>query len=51
MKDSTQKIIYFGMNRHQNELDVLTSQTDGSTRIFFSENDKYYIDIHDNITF
>ena len=51
MKDSTQKLIIFGMNRHQNELDVLTSQTDGSTRIFFSEKDKYYIDIHDNITF
>lgn len=51
MTDSTQKLIVFGMNRHQNELDVLISKTDGSTRIFFSEKDKYYIDIHDNITF
>ena len=51
LRDSTQKLIIFGMNGYQNELDVLTSQTDGSTRVFFSEKDKYYIDIHDNITF
>ena len=39
------------MNRNQNELDILISQTDGSTRILFSEKDKYYIDIHDNMTY
>tara|TARA_B100001287_G_scaffold242447_1_gene217893 strand:- start:829 stop:2592 length:1764 start_codon:yes stop_codon:yes gene_type:complete len=49
--DDNQELIIFGMNRNQNELDVLISQTDGSTKLLFSEKDKYYIDINDNMTF
>ena len=42
----------FGMNRHQNELDfVLANTEDGSNRILFTEKDKYFIDINDNLTF
>jgi len=40
------------MNRHQNELDfVLANTEDGSNKILFTEKDKYFIDIHDNLTF
>ena len=40
------------MNRHQNELDfVLANAEDGSNKVLFTEKDKYYIDIHDNLTF
>ena len=39
------------MNRNQNELDILISQTDGSIELLFSEKDKYYIDINDNMTY
>ena len=49
--DYNQELIIFGMNRNQNELDILISQTDGSTKLLFTEKDKYYIDIHDNMTF
>ena len=42
----------YGMNRHQNELDfVLANTEDGSNKILFTEKDKYFIDIHDNLTF
>jgi dipeptidyl-peptidase-4 len=42
----------YGMNRHQNELDfVLANTEDGSNKILFTENDKYFIDINDNLTF
>ena len=42
----------YGMNRHQNELDfILANRNDGSNQILFSEKDKHYIDIHDNLTF
>ena len=42
----------YGMNSHQNELDfVLANTEDGSNKILFTEKDKYYIDIHDNLTF
>ena len=41
-----------GLNRHQNKLDfILVNSKDGSNNILFSEEDKYYIDIHDNLTF
>ena len=41
-----------GLNRHQNKLDfILVNSKDGSNNILFSEKDKYYIDIHDNLTF
>ena len=42
----------YGMNRHQNELDfVLANTEDGSNKILFTEKDKYFIDINDNLTF
>jgi len=42
----------YGMNRHQNKLDfVLANTEDGSNKILFTEKDKYFIDIHDNLTF
>jgi dipeptidyl-peptidase 4 len=42
----------YGMNRHQNELDfVLANLEDGTNRVLFTEKDKYYIDLHDNLTF
>ena len=45
-------LVLYGMNRHQNELDfVLASTEDASNKVLFTEKDKYYIDIHDNLTF
>jgi dipeptidyl-peptidase 4 len=42
----------YGMNRHQNELDFVLANAEGGTnRVLFTEKDKYYIDIHDNLTF
>ena len=42
----------YGMNRHQNELDfVLANAEDGSNKVLFTEKDKYYIDVNDNLTF
>ncbi|MEC9209327.1 MAG: S9 family peptidase [Bacteroidota bacterium] len=42
----------YGMNRHQNHLDfVLANAEDGTNRILFTEKDKYFIEIHDNLTF
>ena len=42
----------YGMNRHQNQLDfILANAEDGTNRILFTEKDKYFIDIHDNLTF
>ena len=47
-----EKLILYGMNRHQNELDfIIVNSLDGSNHILFTETDKYYIDIHDNLTF
>ena len=41
-----------GLNRHQNKLDFITvNAQDASNNILFSEKDKYYIDINDNLTF
>ena len=40
------------MNRLQNELDfIVVNSNDMSNYILFTEKDKYYIDIHDNLTF
>jgi len=45
-------LVLYGMNRHQNQLDfVLANAADGSNKVLFTEKDKYYIDIHDNLTF
>ncbi len=41
-----------GMNRHQNELDfIITDIVNGENKIIFTEKDRAYIDIHDNLTF
>ena len=41
-----------GLNRHQNKLDfIVVNSQDGSNSVLFSETDKYYIDINDNLTF
>ncbi|MAW21772.1 MAG: S9 family peptidase [Flavobacteriales bacterium] len=46
------KLIVFGMNRHQNELDfIIVNASDCSNTVLFTEKDKYFIDIHDNLTF
>jgi len=39
------------MNRHQNELDFIITNTNGSNRVLFTETDKYYIDVHDNLRY
>ena len=50
--NNANKLIIFGMNRHQNELDFLiVNASDGSNKVLFTEVDKYFIDIHDNLTF
>jgi|TARA_B110000240_G_C13492747_1_gene450378 dipeptidyl-peptidase-4 len=41
-----------GLNRHQNKLDfIIANYSDGTNKVLFSEEDKYYIDINDNLTF
>ena len=41
-----------GLNRHQNKLDfIVVDSKDGNNRVLFTEEDKYYIDINDNLTF
>ena len=41
-----------GLNRHQNKLDfILVDAKDGTNKILFSEEDKYYININDNLSF
>ena len=49
--NDTPALVIYGMNRHQNELDVLVTKTDGNSMLFFTETDNYYIDIHDNLTY
>ncbi len=42
----------FYMNRHQNDLKLLLADAQtGQTRLLLHEQDSYYIDIHDNLTF
>ena len=46
------ELVIFGMNRHQNQLDfIVANATDASNKVLFTEKDKYFIDIHDNLTF
>ena len=46
------KVCIFKMNRHQNELELLlTNATTGATKQLMKETNKYYVDIHDNLTF
>ncbi len=50
--NSSDQLVIYGLNRHQNELDFILANTiDGSNTVLFTEKDKYYIDIHDNLTF
>ena len=50
--NSEGKLVILAMNRHQNELDfIVANANDGSNKILFTEKDKYYIDINDNLTF
>ena len=45
------QLVVYGMNRHQNELDFIITNTNGSNRVLFTETDKYYIDVHDNLRY
>lgn len=46
------KLCTFWMNRHQNHLELLlTDATTGKTNLLLQEENKYYVDIHDNLTF
>ncbi len=46
------KLCVFWMNRHQNHLELLlANSTTGKTSLLLQEDNKYYIDIHDNLTF
>ena len=50
--NNSDKLVIFGLNRHQNQLDFIIANTkDASSKILFTEEDKYFIDIHDNLTF
>ena len=49
--DKSSKLIVYGMNRHQNELDFLIVSDKGDYQVLFTETDEYYIDIHDNLTY
>ncbi len=46
------KLCVFWMNRHQNHLELLIANaTTGKTSVMLEEESKYYVDIHDNLTF
>tara|TARA_B100001758_G_scaffold247511_1_gene265642 strand:+ start:2631 stop:4781 length:2151 start_codon:yes stop_codon:yes gene_type:complete len=46
------KLVVLGMNRHQNELDfIIVNASDASNIVLFTEKDKYFIDINDNLSF
>jgi len=50
--NNSDELVIYGMNRHQNELDfIVANANDGTNKVLFTEKDKYYIDIHDNLTF
>ena len=46
------QLVVFRMNRHQNHLELLLADAKtGSTKLLLEEKSKYYVDIHDNLTF
>jgi dipeptidyl-peptidase-4 len=46
------QLCVFWMNRHQNHLELLLADPmTGKTNLLIKEENKYYIDIHDNLTF
>tara|TARA_B100001142_G_scaffold328254_1_gene387906 strand:- start:326 stop:2476 length:2151 start_codon:yes stop_codon:yes gene_type:complete len=50
--NNANKLVLFGMNRHQNELDfIIANVATGTNKVLFTEKNKYFIDIHDNLTF
>ena len=49
--ETNPQLVIYGMNRHQNELDFIIASTNGSNRVLFTETDKYYIDVHDNLRY
>jgi dipeptidyl-peptidase-4 len=50
--NSSNQLVVFKMNRHQNELELLKVDANtGETTVLLKETNKYYIDIHDNLTF
>lgn len=50
--ENSDRLVVFKMNRHQNELELLMTDTNtGTTSTLLKETNKYYIDIHDNLTF
>ena len=50
-KDSN-KLCFLKLNRHQNHLKLFfTNPKNGVPKLMYEEQDNYYIDIHDNITF
>ena len=50
-KEENPQLVVYGMNRHQNELDFIISDIKGSSSVFFTETDQYYIDVHDNLRY
>lgn len=45
------EVCIFKLNRHQNHLQLYLASSSGQTRILLEEKNKYYIDIHDHLTF
>ncbi|MDQ3015653.1 MAG: S9 family peptidase [Bacteroidota bacterium] len=50
--ENPNQLCVFWMNRTQNHLELLLANaTSGKTKVMLQEDNKYYIDIHDNLTF
>ncbi|MBJ04449.1 MAG: S9 family peptidase [Flavobacteriales bacterium] len=50
--NKTNKLFVQRLNRHQNHLEILSiNPSSGESKLIYEEKDKYYIDIHDNLTF
>ena len=50
--NNTNKLFVQRLNRHQNHLELLSiDPSNGKSKIILEEKDKYYIEIHDNLTF
>ena len=50
--NNTNKLFVQRLNRHQNHLELLSvDPSSGKSEIILEEKDKYYIEIHDNLTF
>lgn len=50
--NQTNQLFVQRLNRHQNHLELLSiDPTNGNAKLIYEEKDKYYIDIHDNLTF